>query len=323
MKFNYKLYFRQQLIGLILLIILFLFVISVIIYTINRLYPTFKYTSLFSYILCTCVILISVGVLWVLVKRVDLTKFRLASKTKKLKYSFVVLLCVLSFITSIEYILYLSNRDNISIEKEVFEQYIQDDIDNINNHIIQNEQYKGIYNTILNNLNENQLYKCLYDGQKYLIVINNDSIQIRLHRKAGMPPHTHIRRNSKEYDFFGVRECGISISNERYDISHPSSRIIVENIINNDSVVGSNLRSLIEQKIQYYDARIKHFHHIIEYDKHISFGTFLINSLINQGRIGDKSNLFIQILIVIQAIIITFASGYIYQIIYKILDGEN
>ena len=176
---------------------------------------------------------------------------------------------------------------------------------------------------MLNNINENQLYKCLHDSKKYLLVINNDSIQIRLHKKVGMTPHTYVRRHSKEYDFFGVKECGISILNEKYDLSHPSNRMIVDNIINNDSVVGSNLKSLIEEKIKYYDTRIEHFRHIIECDKHISFGTFLINSLINQGRIGDKSNLLIQILIVIQAFIITFASGYIYQTIYKILDGEN
>ena len=323
MKLNFKLYFRLQLVGLILLIISFLCAISIIIFAIDRIFPAFKYTSLFSYILCTCVILISVGALWVLAKRVNLTKFKCASKTDKLKYSFVVLICCLSFITSIEYILYLSNRENIAIEKEILEQYVQDDIDNINNHIIQNERYREIYNTMLNNINENQLYKCLHDSKKYLLVINNDSIQIRLHKKVGMTPHTYVRRHSKEYDFFGVKECGISILNEKYDLSHPSNRMIVDNIINNDSVVGSNLKSLIEEKIKYYDTRIEHFRHIIECDKHISFGTFLINSLINQGRIGDKSNLLIQILIVIQAFIITFASGYIYQTIYKILDGEN
>ena len=87
-------------------------------------------------------------------------------------------------------------------------------------------------------------------------------------------------------------------------------------------VSGKNIKTLIGKKIQYYKNRKDHFIQILEKDSHISFRDFLIICLLDQGVIDSKANIFIKLLLVIQAIIITFISGYIYQIVYKILDGE-
>ena len=79
---------------------------------------------------------------------------------------------------------------------------------------------------------------------------------------------------------------------------------------------------LIEQKVQYYKNQKERFFQILDEESHISFGDFLINCLLNQGVINSKTNVTIRLLLVIQAVIITFVSGYIYQLLYKILDGE-
>ena len=73
---------------------------------------------------------------------------------------------------------------------------------------------------------------------------------------------------------------------------------------------------------QYYKNSKDRFCQILEKDSHISFGDFLVICLLDQGVIDSKANIVIKLLLVIQAIIITFISGYIYQNVYKILDGE-
>jgi hypothetical protein len=86
--------------------------------------------------------------------------------------------------------------------------------------------------------------------------------------------------------------------------------------------LGKNIKTLIEQKVQYYKNRKDRFCQILEKDSRISFWDFLIICLLDQDAIDGKANIVIRLLLLIQTIIITFLSGYIYQIIYKILDGE-
>ena len=172
------------------------------------------------------------------------------------------------------------------------------------------------------NICDSTSYLCYYEDEKYFLVINSDTIQIRLHKRAGMAPPMHIREQGKEYDFYGVRECGISLKNESYNLSHPASRDLKTDILSCDSVLGKNIKTLIEQKVQYYKNRKDRFCQILEKDSRISFGDFLIICLLDQDAIDGKANIVIRLLLLIQTIIITFLSGYIYQIIYKILDGE-
>ena len=239
-----------------------------------------------------------------------------------MRYSFAFLFYSLLIITPIEYILFLKNIDSVTIDKEILEYSIQDDLDNINNHIGINERYESIYDNILQNICDSTSYLCYYEDEKYFLVINSDTIQIRLHKRAGMAPPMHIKEHGKEHDFYGVRECGISLKNESYNLSHPASRDLKTDILSYDSVSGKNIKTLIGKKIQYYKNRKDHFIQILEKDSHISFGDFLIICLLDQGVIDSKANIVIKLLLVIQAIIITFISGYIYQIVYKILDGE-
>lgn len=275
-----------------------------------------------GHILCLIFILIAFIRLGFIAKKFKLEKFQQASKTTKLRYSFAFLFYSLLIITPIEYILYLKNIDSVTIDKEILEYSIQDDLDNINNHIGINERYESIYDNILQNICDSTSYLCYYEDEKYFLVINSDTIQIRLHKRAGMAPPMHIRERGKEHDFYGVRECGISLKNESYNLTHPASRDLKTDILSCDSISGKNIKRLIEQKIQYYKNSKDRFCQILEKDSHISFGDFLVICLLDQGVIDSKANIVIKLLLVIQAIIITFISGYIYQIVYKILDGE-
>ena len=319
---NYKLYFRLAFIELIGIILLCVASIVGLLLVLDTTYPFFKYTSIFSHILCLIFILIAFIRLGFIAKKFKLEKFQQASKTTKLKYSFVILFYSLLAITSIEYVLYLKNIDKVTIDKDILEYSIQDDLDNINNHIGINERYESIYDNILQNICDSTSYLCYYEDEKYFLVINSDTIQIRLHKRAGMAPPMHIREQGKEYDFYGVRECGISLKNERYNLSHPASRDLRTDILSCDSVLRKNIKTSIEQKVQYYKNRKDRFCQIFEKDSRISFGDFLIICLLDQDAIDGKANIVIRLLLLIQTIIITFLSGYIYQIIYKILDGE-
>lgn len=321
-KPNCKLYFRLVHIELTGIILLCIATIVGLLLVLDTTYPFFKYTSLFSYILCLIFILIAFIGLGFIAKKLKLEKFQQASKTTKLKYSFAILSCSLLAITSIEYVLYLKNIDKITIDKDILEYSIQDDLNNINNHIGINERYESIYDNILQKICDSTSYLCYYEDEKYFLVINSDTIQIRLHKRAGMAPPMHIREQGKEYDFYGVRECGISLKNESYNLSHPASRDLKTDILSYDSISGKNIKTLIEQKVQYYKNRKDRFCQILEKDSRISFGDFLIICLLDQDAIDGKANIVIRLLLLIQTIIITFLSGYIYQIIYKILDGE-
>ena len=319
---NYKLYFRLAFIELIGIILLCVASIVGLLLVLDTTYPFFKYTSLFGHIFCLISIIIGFSGLGFIAKKYNLERFQQASKPTKLRCSVVFLFCSVFIITPIEYILYLKNIDSVTIDKEILEYSIQDDLDNINNHIGINERYESIYDNILQNICDSTSYLCYYEDEKYFLVINSDTIQIRLHKRTGMAPPMHIRERGKEHDFYGVRECGISLKNESYNLSHPASCDLKTDILSYDSVSGKNIKTLIGKKIQYYKNRKDHFIQILENDRHISFGDFLIICLLDQDGINSKANIFIRVLLVIQAIIITFISGYIYQIVYKILDGE-
>ena len=158
----------------------------------------------------------------------------------------------LLIITSIEYILYLKNIDNLMIDRNVLEYSIQDDIDNINDHIGVYEQYECQYNKILQNIYDSTFYFCHYEDEEYYIVIDDDTLQVRLHHRPNMAPPMHVRKRRKEHDFYGVRECGISLKNESYNLFHPASSDLKTDIISSDGICGKNIKVLIEQKVQYY-----------------------------------------------------------------------
>lgn len=322
MKPNYKLYFRLKFIELIGVVLVCILALVGFLFVLDTIYPFFKYTTLFSYIICISFITVALIRLGFIVRSFKLEKFQQASKTIKLRNSFAVLLYSLLIITSIEYILYLKNIANLMIDRDVLEYSIQDDIDNINEYISVYKQYECQYDKILQNICDSTFYLCRYEDEEYYIVINNDTLQVRLHHRSNTAPPMLVRKRGKGHDFFGVRECGISLKNENYNLSHPASSDLKTDIISFDGIWGKNIRELIERKIQYYKNQKERFFQVLDEERHISFGDFLINCLLDQGVINSQANIIIRLLLVMQAVIITFVSGYIYQLLYKVLDGE-
>lgn len=80
---------------------------------------------------------------------------------------------------------------------------------------------------------------------------------------------------------------------------------------------------MVHQKIKSYQDRIKEYEAILEDELVITFGDFVIYSIFNSSITGNKTHIFIRLIFLLQAIVVTFFSGYIYQTLYKILDGEN
>ena len=113
------------------------------------------------------------------------------------------------------------------------------------------------------------------------------------------------------------------MKNELYNISHPSSKTILEAIKCNDSISGSNFCQLVKEKIEFYENKINSYNTILSSELTISFWDFIIYNIFNPSITGNKTHILIRLIFLLQAIIITFISGYIYQTLYKILDGDN
>ena len=318
MKTNYE----RNRIELVVLILCFAVVIIGFLFILDSTYPFFKYTSLFNWILCICLLVIFSIRLISIINKFELKKFQQAPKVVKLKKSIAVLLYSSVIIIAVAYALYLSNKDNVLVENEVQEYLVQDDINRINSHIAINEQYAILYTEILNNLCANTSYQCQHDCKGYFLVINKDTILLKPHERPNTALTTHDRRRNREHNFYNIRECGISLNKEVYNLSHPASRTLKDEIVSRDSISSATIKNILEQKILYYENRKERFCKILEQDCHISFGKFLISCLIDKNVIVGNASIIIRLLFTILAVIITFVSGYIYQIVYKILDDE-
>ena len=90
-----------------------------------------------------------------------------------------------------------------------------------------------------------------------------------------------------------------------------------------DSINSDDFQILVHQKIENYQNKIHECNAILEDGLVITFGDFVIYSIFNPSITGNKTHIFIRLLFLLQAIVITFFSGYIYQTLYKILDGKD
>ena len=72
-----------------------------------------------------------------------------------------------------------------------------------------------------------------------------------------------------------------------------------------------------------YENKINSYNIILSSELTISFWDFIIYNIFNPSITGNNTHILIRFIFLLQAIIITFISGYIYQLLYKILDGDN
>ena len=90
----------------------------------------------------------------------------------------------------------------------------------------------------------------------------------------------------------------------------------------NGYIQGDDLARLIHEKGQFYNQRCIKFEKLLADNQEISFPAFLIYHFFNYSSISNGTNVMIRILVLLQTIIITFLSGYIFKTLYKIMDGE-
>lgn len=133
----------------------------------------------------------------------------------------------------------------------------------------------------------------------------------------------HNRFEKHKRLFEGVRGVGISLNNESYNLSHPSNNAILESMKSSDSINASLLQQLITDKIKFYSKRVTSYNKVLNNELTISFGDFIIYNIFNPSITGNRTHIFIRLIFLLQAIVVTFFSGYIYQTLYKILDGED
>lgn len=299
------------LIGIIILL-LFLF---------DSTFPVFKYSLLCINIITSAILIASTIGLVIVIKFWRKAILNTVSNHKKIFYSSSCLILFLLFLLSCEYLIYIHNQNSFYIEKEYIQTSINDNISDIKKEINYCEEYMNEYIHILEELKNKKYIGYSNIDDSYFTIIHDDTVEIKINKKR-----TVGTGSSGIYIDFGLddaHDIGISLKNERYNISHPSSKAILESMKRNDSINVNDLRILINQKIDRYDNRIKEYKTILENELVITFGDFIIYNLFNSNITGNKTHIIIRLIFYLQAIVITFFSGYIYQTLYKMLDWKE
>jgi hypothetical protein len=259
------------------------------------------------------------------VRKARKERFCSFSKRSKIVYSLSYLFLSLTFLFSIEYLIYVDNKESFNIENGYIKNSLIDKVNTIHENIAYCKGYIHEYNKILKNIKSNSYIHYINSNNLFYTIICSDTIQLRLHRKVnpsgvGM---IHNRFEKRKRLFEGVREVGISLNDESYNLSHPSNNAILESMISSDSINANLLQQLIKDKIKFYSKRVTSYNKVLNNELTISFCDFIIYNIFNPSITGNKTHIFIRLLFLLQAIVVTFFSGYIYQTLYKILDGED
>lgn len=320
---NWKLYRLMIYIELGFIILCFIGIILLFLFLLDSTFPTFKYS-----LLCINIISILFSIVFC-IGLIVITKYwrrmvlKSISNSSKIIYSLTCLTLSFSFLSSIEYLIYINNKDKFYIEKEYLQTSINDKIRNIKNEIAHSEKYMNSYIHILEELKNMECIKYRNLNDYFYTVIHDDTIEIAIHRKETIGGGGTIMPIDIDMGLNNAEDIGILLKNESCNMSHPTSKAILKSMQQDDSINGNDFRLLIHKKIEMYKDRIKEYKTILEDGIVITFGDFIIYSIFNPSITGNKTYIFIRLIFLLQAIVITFFSGYIYQTLYKILDGED
>lgn len=250
--------------------------------------------------------------------------FHSFSNWTKVIYSISYLFLSLSFLFSIEYLIYIDNKEYFNIENGFINNSLIDKVNTIHENIAYCEGYIHEYNRILRNTQSNSYIHYINSDDLFYTIICSDTIQFRLHKRPNSGVAiSHGRFHKSDRLFDGIRNVGISLNNESYNVSHPSNNAILESMKNSDSINANLLQQLIKDKIKFYSKRVTGYNKVLKNELTISFSDFIIYNIFNPSITGNKTHIFIRLIFLLQAVVITFFSGYIYQTLYKILDGED
>ena len=284
-------------------------------------FPVFKYSLLCINIIIYAILIASTTGLFIVIRYWRKEILDTISNYKMIFYSSLCLILFLLLLLSCEYLIYIHNQNSFYIEKEYIQTSINDNISDIKREINYCEEYMNEYIHIFDDLKNKKYIGYKNVGDSYFTIIHEDTVEIIINKKRTVGGGS-IGINI-DFGLDDAHDIGISLRNERYNISHPSSKAILESMKRNDSINVNDFRILINQKIDRYNNRIKEYKAVLENELVITFGDFIIYNLFNSNITGNKTHIIIKLIFYLQAIVITFFSGYIYQTLYKMLDGKE
>lgn len=318
---NWKLY---RLIVRIDLGFLFLCLIGLIVLLLSlydSTFPVFKYSLLCISLITYFILIISSIWFIAVIKSWRKRPVSTLSNHKKAKYSISCLLSLFLLLSSIEYLSYINNKEKFNIENNYIKDSTRSKILDIKNKIKHCKSYINAYNHISEKLKGKKYIGYNNIDDFYFTIIDSDTIEIKINRKETIGSGTNGIYINSGLDH--AENIEIFLNKEFGHISHPTSKTILKSMQQNDSINGIEFNDIIHQKIQRYQDKLKEYQIILEDEVVITFGDFVIYSIFNPSITGNKTNIFIRFIFLLHAIVITFFSGYIYQTLYKILDGEN
>lgn len=305
-------------------IVILIVTIIMLLYIFDNIFPAFKYSVLCLKIITWIFLISSLAILLVMIRKTQEKHFHSFSNRKRILYSFSYLSFSLLFLFSIEYLIYIDNKEFYNIEKKYITNSVIDKTNKLQESIAYCDSMIYEYRRVYRNIAPNSYIPYTNCDDIFYTCIGFDTIQIHLNRIPNSGTVMYYNRfNKRNRLFHGVREVGISLKNESYSISHPSNKAILESMKSGDSINGKHLLQLVKENIQFYNNRINSYNKVLNDELTISFWDFVIYNMFNSNITGNKTHIFIRLIFLLQAIVITFFSGYIYQTLYKMLDGEN
>lgn len=305
------------------LILCFIGIIYGFLFLFDSTYPAFKYSLSCIRIITFSTSIASTTGLIIVIKSWRKRPLSTLSNRRKIIYSLFCLFLSFLLLSSIEYLFYINNKDKFNIENNYIKDSTVDKILNITKEIKRCRIYVDKYSHIYEELKNTEYLGYTNMDDSYFTVMDDDTIEINVHQKRPMPGtgSNGLLRYKKGLN--SAVKIGISLKNEPYNLSHPTSQIILKTMQQNNCINGRDICLLVHQKIKMYQDRIKNYEVILEKDLVVTFGDFIIYSIFNPSITGNKTHIFIRLIFLLQAIVVTFFSGYIYQTLYKMLDGED
>lgn len=286
-------------------------------------YPDIKYRIVISGIVIGFIALIFLLCIIYLCRKAPLSKFHLFHNKSKVVYSVLYLFLTVGFLWCIEYLFYQKNKDLFSIDQEYLDKSTLNRTMKIQAELEIYQHFRSTYEKLASTTLPTKNYNYLKTNNKIYSIIEGDTLFIHLNRTLTSPSIHSINHRKDTIDYYGVSSIGISTSNEPHTQMLPSSRKVLEHMKQNGNIHGSDLIELMNQKAQLYNQRcIRHEVMILSNTQTISFPAFITYNLFNYSSIAKVTNIIIRTLILLQTILITFISGYIYKTLYSILDKK-
>ena len=305
-------------VGLILLLIICL---GLLLSLIDSTAPHFKHSITAAYILAGVIAFICALFFTLYIWRIKLSVFQSFTKFRKVRDSLLFLITFFMFVSSLQYLIYLNNHNEFNLVSQISNNESDVKKEKLNSFIEESLSYEGVYSSIHDKINPNSKYYVFLGEKDYLTLVDKDTIIIHRNFYPGMAPMIGYRK-SEQRDFMNARSCQISIKNEGNLLAHPESRDIRDQLINGDSINGESLRDIVERKIEYYQILQSNYRNVLLESDCLSFGKFIGYCFSYDDIVGKNTSVYIRLLIILEAFVLTFIIGYITQLLYKILDGE-